>query len=111
MGRHLRTLFLLAASIYAASKTEFANNSLKSPKIGKLNIDTLIIPQGLLIHEKTQTIKGHATVPLMIKGDSVARFFGLRFFLPTVASSGPTYGSLLQFQILGGMKGGISFLN
>ena len=31
---------------------EFANNSLKSPKIGKLNIDTLIIPQGLLIHAK-----------------------------------------------------------
>ena len=52
MGGHLKTLFLLAASIYAASKTEFANNSLKSPKIGKLNIDTLIIPQGLLIHEQ-----------------------------------------------------------
>ena len=34
----------------------------KSPKIGKLNIDTLII--GLLIHEKTQTKKSHATVPL-----------------------------------------------
>ena len=43
---------------------EFANNSLKSPKIGKLNIDTLIIPQGLLIHEKNQTKKSHATVPL-----------------------------------------------
>jgi len=28
------------------SKTEFTNNSLKLPKIGKLNIDTLIIPQG-----------------------------------------------------------------
>jgi len=25
---------------------------MKSPKIGKVNIDTLIIPQGLLIHEK-----------------------------------------------------------
>jgi len=25
---------------------------LKSPKTGKLNIDTLILPQGLLIHEK-----------------------------------------------------------
>jgi len=32
---------------YAASRMEFANNSLKSPKMGKLNIDTLIIPQGL----------------------------------------------------------------
>ena len=52
---HLRTLFLLAASKYIASKTEFANNSLKSPKIGKLNIDTLIIPQGLLIHEEEKT--------------------------------------------------------
>jgi len=37
---------------------------LKSPKIRKLNIDTLIIPQGLLIHEKKQTKKSHATVPL-----------------------------------------------
>ena len=45
-------LFLLAASRYGASKTEFAYNSLKSQKIGKLNIDTLIIPQDLLIHEK-----------------------------------------------------------
>ena len=36
----------------AGSKTEFTNNSLKSPKIGKLNIDIFIIPQGLLIHEK-----------------------------------------------------------
>jgi hypothetical protein len=26
---------------------EFGNESLKSPKMGKLNIDTLIIPQGL----------------------------------------------------------------
>ena len=41
----------------AGSKTEFTNNSLNSPKIGKLNIDTLIIPQGLLIHEKNQTKK------------------------------------------------------
>ena len=30
-------------------------NSLKSPKIVKLNIDTLIIPQGLFIHEKNQS--------------------------------------------------------
>jgi len=53
-----KTLFLLAASIYAASKTEFTNNSLKSPKIVKLNIDTLIIPQGLSIHEKNQSSTG-----------------------------------------------------
>jgi len=36
----------------AGSKTEFSNNSLKTQKIGKLNIDNLITPQGLLIHEK-----------------------------------------------------------
>jgi hypothetical protein len=43
---------------------EFANNSLKSPKIRKLNIDTPITPQGPSIHEKNQTKKSHATVPL-----------------------------------------------
>ena len=59
----VRTLFLLTATIYAASKTEFTNNSLKLPKIVKLNIDTLIIPQGLCIHEKNS--KCHATVPLI----------------------------------------------
>jgi len=31
---------------------QFTNNSLKTPKIWKLNIDTLITPQGLMIHEK-----------------------------------------------------------
>jgi len=36
----------------AGSKMEFTNNSLNSQKIGKLNIDTSIIPQGLSIHEK-----------------------------------------------------------
>jgi len=46
-------------------KTEFANNSLNFPNIGKLNIDTLIISQGLLIHEKTRVQKSHATVSLM----------------------------------------------
>ena len=51
----VRTLFLLAVSIYAASKTEFTNNSLKLPKIVKLNIDTLIIAQGLSIYEKNQS--------------------------------------------------------
>ena len=30
---------------------------MNSPKIGKLNIDTLIISQGLLIHEKNQSSK------------------------------------------------------
>ena len=48
---------------------EFANNSLNSQKIGKLeigklNIDTLIISKGLLIHEKTRVQKSRATVPL-----------------------------------------------
>jgi len=37
---------------------------MNSPKIEKLNIDTLIIPQGLSIHEKTRVQKSHATVPL-----------------------------------------------
>ena len=52
-----RTLFLLAAYWNAESKTEFTNDSLNSPKIEKLNIDTLIIPQGLSIHEKNQSSK------------------------------------------------------
>ena len=42
---------------------EFANNSLNSPKIRKLNIDTLIIPQGLLIHEKNQSSKISCNCP------------------------------------------------
>ena len=50
-------LFLLDMSIYAGSNAELANNSLKSQKIGKLNIDTLLIPQGLLINEKKQSSK------------------------------------------------------
>ena len=36
---------------------EFTNNSLNSPKVEKLNIDTLIIPQGLSIHEKNHDQK------------------------------------------------------
>jgi len=49
----------------AESKTEFANNPLNLPKIGKLNIETLIIPQGLSLNEKkTRVQKSHATVPL-----------------------------------------------
>ena len=47
------------------SKTEFTNSSLKLPKNKKLNIDTLIIPQGLSIHEKNRVQKYHATVPLI----------------------------------------------
>ena len=39
------------------SKTEFTNNSLNSQKIGKLNIDTLIVPQGLSIREKKPEFK------------------------------------------------------
>jgi len=37
---------------------------LKSPKIGKPSIDTLIIPQGLLIHEKNQISKISCYFPL-----------------------------------------------
>ena len=46
------------------SKTEFTNSSLKTQKIGKLNIDTLITPQVLMIHEKNPDQQAHATVPL-----------------------------------------------
>ena len=60
----LQVITVLAAYINAGSKTEFTNDSLNSPKIRKLNIDTLIISQGLLIHEKTRVQKFHATVPL-----------------------------------------------
>ena len=50
---HIETGKVITCRIFdAGSKMEFTNNSLKSPKIGKLNIDSLIIPQGLLIHEK-----------------------------------------------------------
>ena len=64
----IRGYLELFYAIFAASKTEFVNNSLKSQKIGKLNIDTLIIPQGLLIHEKNPDQKSHATVPLNESG-------------------------------------------
>ena len=37
---------------------------MKSPKIGKPSIDTLIIPQGLLIHEKNQISKISCYFPL-----------------------------------------------
>jgi len=50
---HIETRKVITFRIFdAGSKTEFTNNSLKTPKIGELNIDTLITPQGLLIHEK-----------------------------------------------------------
>ena len=66
---HIETQKVITFRIFdAGSKTEFTNNSLKTPKIGKLNIDTLIIPQGLLIHEKKPDKKSHATVPLKGKG-------------------------------------------
>ena len=52
---HIKTRKVITFRIFdadAGSKTEFTNNSLKTLKIGKLNIDTLITPQGLIIHEK-----------------------------------------------------------
>ena len=56
-------------------KLEFTNNSLKTSKIGKLNIDPLITPQGLMIHEKkNQTKKSHATVPLKRRISESLRF-------------------------------------
>jgi len=62
---HIETRKVITFRIFdAGSKTDFTNNSQKTPKIGKLNIDTLITPQGLMIHEKIQTKKSHATVPL-----------------------------------------------
>ena len=52
---HIETRKVISFRIFdAGSKTEFTNNSLKTPKIGKLNIDTLITPQGLMIHKKTR---------------------------------------------------------
>jgi len=41
------------------------------PKIGKLKIDTFIIPQGLLIHKKTRVQKSHASVPLTSKNTKI----------------------------------------
>ena len=62
---HIETRKVITFRIFdAGSRMEFTNNSLKTPKIIKLNIDTLITPQGLMIHEKTQTKKSYATVPL-----------------------------------------------
>ena len=64
---HIETPEVITFRVFdAGNKMEFTNNSLNSQKIGKLNIDTKIIPQGLLIHEKTQTKKSHATVPLSV---------------------------------------------
>jgi len=51
--KHIETWKVITFCVFdARSKTEFTNNSLKTPKLGKLNIDTLITPQGLLIHGK-----------------------------------------------------------
>ena len=57
---------MLAAYINAGSKMKFANNLLNLPKIGKLNNETLIIPQGLLIHEKNQSSKISCYCPFKI---------------------------------------------
>ena len=63
---HIETRKVITFRIFdAGSKTEFTNNLLKTPKMGKLKIDTLITPKGLLINEKNQTKKSHATVPLI----------------------------------------------
>jgi len=65
---HTETQEVITFRVFdTGSKTEFTNNSLNSPNIGKLNIDTLIIPQGLSIHEKNSDQKSHATVPLRKK--------------------------------------------
>ena len=45
IGGSTKNTFFTCPVYSTASKTEFANYSLKFPKIGKLNIDTLIIPQ------------------------------------------------------------------
>ena len=68
IGGSSKNTFLLATSIYSASKPEFANNSLKSQKIRKLNIDTLIIPQGLLNHEKKPDQKQKISCYCSFKG-------------------------------------------
>ena len=63
----------------AESKTEFTNNSLNLPKIEKLNIDNLFIPQGLSNHEKNQSSKISCYCPfkclnclVSIHGDSIS---------------------------------------
>ena len=89
----VRTLFLLAASIYSASKTEFTNNSLKSPKIEKLIIDTLIIPQGLSIHGKTRVCSG------------LFRIFTVVFVIAKVILLGKVTGTFFM------QKVGFSFLS
>jgi len=70
----LQVITVLAAYINAGSKTEFTNDSLNSPKIRKLNIDTLIISQGLLIHEeKNKSSKKSCYCPLNASLVSVRR--------------------------------------
>ena len=54
------------------------------PKNGKLNIDTLIISKGLLIHEKTRVKKSHATVPLRVNSP----------FVPMLADAGIEPGTV-----------------
>ena len=92
--------FLLAAPIYSASKMKFANNSLKSPKLGKLNIDTLIIPQGLSINENQ---KSYATVPLnhkleQMKGQEYFVLFAWKRFNISTSPVKSDSFALTQFQ-------------
>ena len=64
---HIETRKVITFRIFdAGSKTEFTNNSLKTPKIGKLNIDTLITPQGLMIHEKNPDQKISCYCPFKV---------------------------------------------
>ena len=67
-----------------ASKTELANNSLKSPKICKLNIDTLIIPQGLLIHEKYHNSKISCYCPFNDKLHCIRPVYYAIFLIPKI---------------------------
>ena len=68
------------------SKTEFANNSLHSSKIGELNIDTSIIPQGLLTPEKKQSSKISLYCPFKVEavgicaGDAKTYAGAIRFW-------------------------------
>ena len=57
----------------AGSETEFTKNSLNSPKMGKLNIDTLIIPQGISIPEKYPDQKISCYCPFKGVYDSIHR--------------------------------------
>ena len=73
---HIETRKVITFRIFdAGSKMEFPNNSLKTPKIGKLNIDTYIIPQGLMIHEKNPDKKISCYCPFKGGGRDVRYFW------------------------------------